>query len=301
MSNVLITGASGFIGRAVSERLIEKGDRVYALSRHPPAAADNLIPLTGDIIEPNLGIQEDLDNIDIVYHLAGIHTLQPEDPDQSIYNTNVIGTQNVLDFCLKNDVSRLYFTSTAYSWEANPYGRSKIENEKAIAEFSDKYGMEATIFKPSIVMGTPQNVYPGHFSQFITLLIKMKSKLNSTFRIRGNPEGKLNLVPVDDVAEGITEIKGAGTFWLTNPNPPSISTIAKWLSEILTVNIEITPEFQATPIESKFEKLAVSFKPYLDGDNFPSDLKSCHPEIDEQFIRWTVMSTLDRLTGLGEL
>ncbi|GAI55045.1 unnamed protein product, partial [marine sediment metagenome] len=54
---ILVTGASGFIGSILTKRLLEGGHRVYALSRHPPSAAGNLISLVGDITEPNLGLE----------------------------------------------------------------------------------------------------------------------------------------------------------------------------------------------------------------------------------------------------
>ncbi|GAH94245.1 unnamed protein product, partial [marine sediment metagenome] len=125
---ILVTGGSGFIGTALTQKLLGKGHRVYSVSRHPPEPADNLIPLVGDITQPNLGLAEmkPLKDITIVYHLAGIHSLRQADKDSSIWKTNVEGTKSVLEFCLKHDIPKLFFTSTAYAWTVNPYGRSKI-------------------------------------------------------------------------------------------------------------------------------------------------------------------------------
>lgn len=317
MSNVLVTGASGFIGTALTKKIIEKGNTVYALSRHPPVGSDNLIPLAGDIIETNLGLDQVPSEISACYHLAGIHTLRQEDTDGFIYNTNVIGTHNVLEFCVKYEIPKIYFTSTSYALDLNPYGRSKIRNDEEMAFYSQKYGLKTTIFKPSVVMGTKEYPYSGHFSQFAALLIKIHKRaeilrrgvektmrlpvLEPTFRIRGNPDGKLNMVPIDAVVDGITRITDPGIFWLTNPRPPSLRELADWLSEIVMVNIRIVEEFEPTPIESQFERLAAAFTPYLGGDDFPSDLKHCRPVINKRFIKWTVLNTLERLTGPGEM
>ncbi|GAI98998.1 unnamed protein product, partial [marine sediment metagenome] len=107
--NILVTGASGFLGSALIPRLLEKGHKVYCLSRHPPEAKENLIPLTGDILKYCLGLEEIPADIEAVQHLAGLHNLG-EDKDGSIWATNVTGTRNVIDFCLKHKIPHLYFT-----------------------------------------------------------------------------------------------------------------------------------------------------------------------------------------------
>ncbi|GAH04284.1 unnamed protein product, partial [marine sediment metagenome] len=72
---ILLTGASGFVGLALIPKLLEKGHKVYGLSRHPPVEAGNLIPLVGDITESNLGLKEVPQDIVSVHHLAAIHRL----------------------------------------------------------------------------------------------------------------------------------------------------------------------------------------------------------------------------------
>ncbi len=307
---VLVTGASGFIGSALIPQLLAGGHRVYALSRHPPEAADNLIPTVGDITKRNLGLIEmkPLKDITTVYHLAGIHTLRQEDKDGSTWKTNVDGTRNVLEFCLKHEVHRFLFASTAYTWPVNPYGRSKIQNEYEIAEFAEKHGLKVTIFKPSIVMGTAEHPYPGHFSRFVLAVIKIHRRaelirrkiegslrlpiIEPLFRIEGNPKGKINLIQIDQVAWGMANIMEPGTFWLTNPNPPTLQQIGDWVGELILVRMKFEPEFKPTPIEAQFQKMAAAFAPYLQGDSFPSNLPLA-PRITREFILDTVKRTLD--------
>jgi len=298
---VLVTGASGYIGKTLVDKLLSQGHTVYGLSRHPPAARPGLIPLEGDITLPNLGLAEtgDLKDITIVYHLAGVHTLRLEDKDGEIYKANVLGTRHVLDFCLAHDVPRLAYTSTAYAWPVNPYGRSKDQTERDIAWFQSRHKLRVIIFKPSIVLGTRENPYPGHFTRFVSALIQIhhraeliRRKIEGTmrlpvleplFRIKGNPEGKLNLVPISAVTEALAAEPGSssqkeGIVWLTNPSPPTLGELAEWVSEFILVNVKFVPEFKATPLEATFAKLLAAFEPYLTaGDNFPSDLKECPP------------------------
>ncbi|GAI59032.1 unnamed protein product, partial [marine sediment metagenome] len=216
--NILVTGASGFLGLALLPRLLDKGHRVYGVSRHPPALGKNLIPLESDILKPDLGLSKVPKGIQVVQHLAAIHRLGG-DKDGSIWRTNVEGTRNVINFCLEHSIPRLFFTSSAYT-----QGRNTYERSKALCEYmvSNAGIPQVTIFKPSIIMGTPQHFYPGHFSQFVSLLIKIhhraeviRRKIEGTLRLpiiepvfqfKANPQGKLNLVPIDAVASAMAEI-----------------------------------------------------------------------------------------------
>ena len=305
---ILITGASGFLGTALIPKLIAKGGTVYGLSRHPPAPSDNLIPFQGDITLPNLGLEEKEvpKGIRSVYHLAAIHRLN-EDKDGSIWKTNVTGTENVIKFCLDHNIKRLYFCSTAYTIGGkgrNPYEKSKILCEKMVTE-SGIPGV--TIFKPSIVMGTKESPYPGHFSQFVVLMVKVHQRaeiirrkiegtlrlpiLEPVFRVRGNSEGYLNLVLIDEVVKAMAEIRHTGIYWLTNPNPPTLGQLISWVGESILVNARFEKEFKHNPLEKIYQQKAKVFGPYLQGDDFPSHLRD-HPLLTKDFIHETIINTL---------
>jgi len=304
---ILVTGASGFIGRALVPLLLDKGHKVYGLFRKPPEAyiPFRFIPLIGDILEPDLGLKEVPEDITMVHHLAGIHRLG-EDKDGAIWKTNVVGTKNVLNFCVKHAIDHLYFTSTAYAWPVNPYGLSKIRNEADIEEYAE-YGIKPTVFKPSIVMGVPLFPYPGHFMQFVSAVVKVhqraeliRRKIEGTlrlpviepvFRIKGNPNGKLNLIQVDQVVWGMANIENTGTFWLTNPNPPTLKQLTEWIGEFIMVDLQVLSDFKPTPIEAAFQKMSTAFEPYMQGDNFKSNLQ-LSPPITKAFIQDTIQRSL---------
>jgi len=302
MNAVLVTGASGFLGTALTEKLLAKGHKVYGLSRHPPAPAENLIPLEGDILLSNLGLKEVPKDIHAIHHLAAIHRIGA-DKDGSIWRTNVEGTQNVINCCIRHDIRHLYLCSTAYTQGRNVYEQSKSLCELTVKEIDLP---KVTIFKPSIIMGTKEHPYPGHFSQFVATVIKIhkraeliRRKIEGTlrlpiiepvFRIKGNPDGKLNLVGVEAVAEAMATIDSVGTFWLTNPTPPTLGQLAEWIGDFIMVRMKFVPEFKPSPIEATFQKMATAFQPYLQGDNFPSNLKES--PIDRSFIEDTIKRSL---------
>jgi len=155
---ILVTGASGFVGRALIPKLLAQGHTVYGLSRHPPAAAPNLIPLAGDITQPDLALARVPGDIDIVYHVAGKLKLG-KDKDGSIWETNVTGTKNVIAFCRRNNISTLKFVSTAYTQGRNTYEKSKELCELMLSECDIP---KVTIFKPSVIMGTEECPDRGH-------------------------------------------------------------------------------------------------------------------------------------------
>jgi hypothetical protein len=69
----------------------------------------------------------------------------------------------------------------------------------------------------------------------------------------------------------MAEIKKPGVFWLTNPDPPTLTELAEIVGKFCMINLSFAETFTATPIEAAFQKLTRSFQPYLEGDDFPSD------------------------------
>lgn len=299
----LVTGGTGFVGQALIPRLLARGKNVIVLSHKKTTLPEGALSVPGDILESNLGIETEIPPLSQVVHLAATHRLG-EDKDGSIWNTNVHGTKNVVNFCARRGIPKLYFVSTAYTQGRNPYERSKALCETMLAESDIPH---VTIFKPSIVMGTEHLFYPGHFSQFVGLLIKLHQRadtvrrkiegtlrlpvLEPVFRLKANPKGKLNLVPVDSIVEAMAAIDKPGTYWLTHPNPPTVQELVDWVSEFIMVRIKIESDFEPNPIELAFEKTASAFIPYLWGDDFNSNIPNC-PPITKEFIHATLKRLL---------
>lgn len=243
-------------------------------------------------------------HFDSMYHLAGIVNLGP-DKDGMTYRTNVYGTGNVVKFCTKYEIPHIYFCSTAYTEGRNPY-----ECSKGIAELLVKNSdiPVKTIFKPSIVLGTAENPYYGHFSQFAATLVRIHRRaelirrgaedilrlplIRPVFRVHGNGDGNLNLVKIDNVVETMAATDRPGTVWLTNPEPPNLAYLLKLIGEAAMVDTVFVKNFTPNLVEAQFNRMVKAFLPYLEGDSMPSDIEKS--ELSEDFLRWTIENGIKR-------
>lgn len=155
----MVTGASGFIGRALASALEAGGREVVAMD-----SAD------GDIAAPETlaGCAEE--DIAHVFHLAG-RTFVPDswDDPQSFCRTNVLGTFNVLEFCRRKRVPLTYVSAYVYGHPdslpigedsairpSNPYALTKRLAEQACEFHADAHGLPVTTIRPFNVYGIGQ-------------------------------------------------------------------------------------------------------------------------------------------------
>ena len=301
MSKLLVVGATGLIGSSLAQKLVSQGHEVWGLSRYWGQKHDsppNIHPLSGDVTLPNLGLGAEHDSLnrqfESVYHCAGSINLG-HNADDLLFKTNVLGTKNVVEFCKYYNIPHLFFVSTAYAG----LGHNYYEQTKQMAEkiVTDSDIPKITIFRPSIVLGDTD----GHFSRFIETLIMIHRRaevirrkaegvlhlpvIEPVFRIRGNPDGHLNLVKVNDVTTSISLIQDEGIHWLTNPYPLTLKELGEMVGKAIMVNIRFEQNFHAMPLEIAFEKICRPFIPYLQGEQLninESDLPGSF--IDQAFI-----------------
>jgi nucleoside-diphosphate-sugar epimerase len=144
--NVLVTGGGGFLGSAVARRLVERGDRVRSLSRshHPALDALGFEQHRGDVADRD-AVASAAAGCDVIFHVAAKAGVWGRYRDY--YQTNVVGTDNVLAACRRHGIRRLVYTSTPsvifdgrdieWGTEAAPYAayyEAHYPRTKAIAE-----------------------------------------------------------------------------------------------------------------------------------------------------------------------
>lgn len=169
-----ITGATGFVGKYLVDALAKEGSTVWVLARNemrsPSMLSGRPRIVHGDITKPCLGICEadliDIKNFDVtVWHLAANLSFLDKDRED-VFNTNVCGTRNVVDFSNKY-ATTLNYMSTAYvcgrangridedSMVENPVLRNNYETSKYEAEkiVRDICNVPFVIFRPAIIIG----------------------------------------------------------------------------------------------------------------------------------------------------
>jgi nucleoside-diphosphate-sugar epimerase len=304
---ILITGAGGFLGSALIPKLLDRGHKVYGLYRQksqPGFTIQKLIPLFGDITQPDLGIDKVPGDIDAVIHCAALLSFSQRDRER-IYQTNYQGTINLLEWMVRNKITRLFHLSTAYLFDHNDYEKSKRMAEEAIGNYPQ---VRATILRPGIIIGDSklEGVPPlSGFYSGVAVIDQAKRwfeqkaglpPLRTQIRIFGAPSATLNLVPVDVLIEHIISIMEkdkAGAFQLTHPDPPTLESLECPISEAIGADIKFIPEFKPNLLERVIAMSLKELLPYLkDCDLLPSDIYC--PPLDSDFLMKSIKAFLKR-------
>ena len=110
-------------------------------------------------------------------------------------------------------------------------------------------------------------------------------------RVKGNPKGKMNVIPVDYVARSIADVleqDKTGIFYVTHPNPPTLKFIEKPISNVLGVKIKFAEKFEPTRVERMVSTMTKDLITYLQGYDFNSDIEC--PAISPEFITHSYLS-----------
>lgn len=295
----MLTGSSGFLGSHLHGKLEEKGWRVYGLSRKNAE-------LVGDVTTLNFKLDQ-IPPIDALFHAAGIINLGRNRKGE-IWRANVEGTRNAVRFCRDHGISKLYLVSTAFDEGRNHYELSKQQAEYETKLLCDQYDIKLTTFKPSLIVGENTRSL-GALYQVVFLIARIHRRLDAlrkrvegilrlppleaAFRLPGDPDAVLDMVPVEWVADQMASIDGGGTFYLTNQNSPTIAQLADWVGELLWLHITVHPEdFTPSVIEAMFQRAGASFLLYLrEGPNFTPSVPGC-PQLDKDYIQRTILKNI---------
>jgi dihydroflavonol-4-reductase len=207
---VLVTGGTGFLGRAILERLLADGDRVKALARSKASALAlgefGAEPVQGDVLDLE-ALASAMQGCDLVYHAAGANAFCVRDPSP-MFEVNVRGSRNVVRAAARAEVKRVVYTSSAATlgerkgtvgdeqsphrgWFLSDYERSKFEAERAVLGAADETGVEVVCLNPASVQG------PGRSTGSTRLLLDY---LNG--RLKAVVDSTLSLIDIADCTTG---------------------------------------------------------------------------------------------------
>ncbi len=252
-----VTGATGFIGRHLVSELLKREGTVYVLVREGSRARleellsswdpgpERIVPVIGDLTAPGLGVsdpdKERLRGVDHFFHLAAVYDMSAD--EESNRRANVDGTRHAVELANELGASIFHHTSSiAVSGRyrglfredmfdegqklADPYSRTKFESEKLVRDEAD---VPWRVYRPAIVVGHSQT---GEMDKidgpyyFFKVIQKLRDLIPRWMPVIGLEGGKINVVPVDFVAQAMDHIAhqpglDGQAFHLTDPKPKS--------------------------------------------------------------------------------
>ena len=158
--NAIVFGGSGFLGSHVADNLSEHGYNVTLFDIQPsPYIRPDQTMIVGDILNSDK-VNNALKNQNVVFHFAGLSDLDKgTDQPLEVVNQNILGTINLLNGAVKNNIKRFVFASTIYVYSrlGGFYRCSKQATELFIEEFKSRYGLDYTILRYGSLYGTRAN------------------------------------------------------------------------------------------------------------------------------------------------
>jgi UDP-glucose 4-epimerase len=220
---VLVTGADGFIGSHLVERLVAEGARVRAFclynSRGSAGWLDEIAPDVRSALDIRLGdirdarfVEQATDGIDVVFHLAALIAIPYSYvAAESFVDTNVRGTMNVLEAALRARVRRVVHTSTSEVYGTpeslpirethplnaqSPYAATKVAADQLALAYHRSYGLDAVVLRPF-------NTYGPRQSDRAVLATMVRQLLAGQPEIRlGRLDTRRDLTYVADTVDG---------------------------------------------------------------------------------------------------
>ncbi len=275
-SKCLVIGGAGFIGSFVVAELLKenvkevvvydnfaRGKKEY-LTESLKDQRCSIFPIGGDIREIDI-LNDAMKGVDYVFCLAAMWLLHCKDYPRTAFDVNIAGTFNVLEACVKNNVKKLVWSSSASVYgdavelpmtESHPYnnknfyGATKIAGEAMATAFNDRYGLEIIGLRYMNVYGPHQDQTAAYTGVIPIMLNKIEA--NEAPIINGDGSQAYDFIYVEDVARcNVQSMKSDQKFGFYNVGT-EIQTSIKELCDLI--------------LNLKNSELKVNYKPYSEDD-----------------------------------
>ncbi|MBU4376714.1 MAG: NAD-dependent epimerase/dehydratase family protein [Candidatus Omnitrophica bacterium] len=242
---IFITGATGFIGSHLAERLASKGHKLRCLARET-SETEGLSKLNAEIVMTDMndpaGLKKALEGVDIVYHCAAMvgEWLSKEEAGK----INISGTKNLLDASMAAGVKRFVHVSSLavlgmrhhystppeapYTMTGDIYSDTKIESEKIVMDYHRRKGLPIVIVRPGFVFGLRDR-------RFLPRMLKLLD--DNKFAFLGSGNNIMNLVYIDNLIDvlieaGINEKAIGQKYNVTNKDKVTMRDFVYMISDI---------------------------------------------------------------------
>jgi UDP-glucose 4-epimerase len=318
---VLVIGGAGFIGSFVVEELLKHPvSEVVIYDNFTRGKRENIadslederckvFQYGGDVRDLDI-LDKAFEGVDYVFHLAAMWLLHCKDFPRTAFEVNIAGTFNVLEACVKHNVKKLIYSSSASVYgdavevpmtedhpfnNTNFYGATKISGESMCTAFNDRYGLEVIGLRYMNVYGPGQDqhaVYTG-----VVPIMLNKIEANEAPVINGDGSQAYDFIYVEDVAR-------ANVVALTSETKHGYYNVG---TEVQTSIRELCD----TILKLKDSDLKVKYVPYSEDDarqyvqNRIGSAKKAKEEIDfeykynleqglQQLINWRIKKGIDK-------
>ena len=221
---IVVTGGAGFIGSSLCEYLVKKKHEVIVVDNLSNGNIKNLAKIKKkisfikkDILTPNCFNGKIFKNVHTVFHLAALADIVPSIQfPRKYFDSNVSGTLNVLEYCRKNNISKLIYaaSSSCYGMPRRmpvkenalidtkyPYSLTKFLGEELILSWAKIYGMNnisLRFFNAYGPRSRTNNNYGAMFGVFLSQKIN-----NQPLTIVGSGKQTRDFIFISDLVDGI--------------------------------------------------------------------------------------------------
>ncbi len=253
--NILITGANGFVGRELCQRLTKTDHQIIALSRSV-ITSNNIRHFEVTHFDGNTDFSEALKGVDVLIHLAGrAHVMNDHssDPYLAYAETNIEVTKNLASQAAASGVKRFIFISSvkvngektlneAFNEKCSPhpednYGKTKFEAELALQLIAKSTNIKVVIIRPPLIYGK------GVKANFKNLIKLCQHRLPLPF---GAIHNKRSMVYIENLVDFIitcsTHPKAVNeTFLISDGEDVSTTYLIRLIREALGVHSRLIP------------------------------------------------------------
>ncbi len=267
-NRILVTGAGGFIGSRLCEKLVERGASVRAFLRYtsrrepgllrfvPKPIFDQIELVQGDLRDSS-AIEMAAQDADVIFHLGALISIPYSylHPVETV-ETNLLGTMNILEACRKTgaklihtSTSEVYGTALQVPIDENhplqaqsPYSASKIAADKLVESYYRSFDVQTVTVRPFNTYG------PGQSNRAVIPTIITQALAGNVVKL-GNLEALRDFTYLDDSVEGflsagLTELWNGETYNLGTGEEVSIGSVAELIFKLMGRNPEIEVEAQ---------------------------------------------------------
>jgi UDP-glucose 4-epimerase len=243
---ILVTGGAGFIGSNLCERLTKDGHEVWSLDNYFTGSKENEVEGAWYIRGETASIKNLKFEPEIIYHLGEYSRVEQSFEDHElVWDYNVLGTKQVLDYALDKGAKLIYAGSSTKFGDigsnSSPYAWSKANNTQLVKNYHDWYGMKFAITYFYNVYGK-REISTGKYATLIAkFLEKYKKGEPLTVTLPGTQ--KRNFTHVNDTVDALIKVGlyGEGdNYGIGSDESFSVDEIAK----MFDCEIIYTPEKQ---------------------------------------------------------